>query len=140
MDLFVSTGLRDAGYDTVGTDDCWAYSRDPTTGVIIPDPATFPSGMKALADYAHARGLKFGLYSSNSPLTCDRRPGSWGYEVLDAQTYASWGVCACPTAAARAIRARAKPANSACPKAAPLPLHAPWLSIPSSDVEIRQLR
>jgi hypothetical protein len=48
--------------------------------------------MKALADYAHARGLLFGLYSSNSPKTCDQRPGSWGYEALDAATYASYGV------------------------------------------------
>jgi alpha-galactosidase len=92
MDAFVSLGLRDAGYVYVGVDDCWAKSRDPTTSVIQPDPATFPSGMAALADYAHARGLKFGLYSSNSPNTCDGRPGSFGYETLDAQTYASWGV------------------------------------------------
>ncbi len=48
--------------------------------------------MKALADYAHARGLNFGLYSSNSPKTCDQRPGSWGFEELDAATYAGWGV------------------------------------------------
>ena len=92
MDLFVSTGLRDAGYRHVSVDDCWARSRDPVTSVIQPDPVAFPSGMKALADYAHARNLSFGLYSSNSPLTCDQRPGSWGYEELDAQTYADWGV------------------------------------------------
>lgn len=85
-------GLRDAGYKTVSVDDCWAKSRDPTTNVIQADPVTFPSGMKALADYAHARGLKFGLYSSNSPKTCAGRPGSFGFEYLDAQTYASWGV------------------------------------------------
>jgi len=50
-------------------DDCWAYSRD-ANGTIVADPVAFPSGMAALADYAHARGLKFGLYSSNSPTTC----------------------------------------------------------------------
>ena len=70
----------------------WAKSRDPATGVIQADPETFPSGMAALASYAHARQLKFGLYSSNSPNTCDGRPGSFGYETLDATTYASWGV------------------------------------------------
>jgi alpha-galactosidase len=74
MDAFVTLGLRDAGYVYVGVDDCWAKSRDPTTSVIQSDPQTFPSGMAALADYAHARGLKFGLYSSNSPNTCDGRP------------------------------------------------------------------
>lgn len=77
---------------TYSSDDCWAHSRDPSTGVIQADPASFPSGMAALASYAHARGLKFGLYSSNSPKTCDQRPGSYNFEVLDAQTYASWGV------------------------------------------------
>jgi len=53
--------------------------------------------MAALADYAHARNLKFGLYSSNSPNTCDGRPGSYNYETLDAQTYASWGVSSSAT-------------------------------------------
>jgi alpha-galactosidase len=91
MDLFVSLGLRDAGYDTVSVDDCYISSRSPN-GTLIPDPATFPSGMAALADYAHSRGLKFGLYSSNSPKTCDGRPGSFGYESQDAATYAAWGV------------------------------------------------
>jgi alpha-galactosidase len=91
MDLFVSLGLRDAGYDTVSVDDCWAASRT-ADGQIVADPASFPSGMKALADYAHTRGLRFGLYSSNSPKTCDGRPGSFGYETIDANTYASWGV------------------------------------------------
>jgi hypothetical protein len=75
----------------VSVDDCWARSRD-ANGVIQADPVSFPSGMAALAAYAHARQLKFGLYSSNSPNTCDGRPGSWGYEELDAATYASWGV------------------------------------------------
>ena len=92
MDLFVSTGLRDAGYRTVATDDCWAQSRDPVTNEIVPDAVAFPSGMKALADYAHTKGLLFGIYSSNSPKTCAQRPGSWGFEELDAATYASWGV------------------------------------------------
>ena len=92
MDSFVSLGLRDAGYEYVSVDDCWAASRNATTGVIQADPTSFPSGMAALADYAHARGLKFGLYSSNSPNTCDGRPGSFGYETLDAATYAAWGV------------------------------------------------
>lgn len=91
MDLFVSLNLSSAGYSFVSIDDCWSSSRD-ANGIIQSDPTTFPSGMKALADYAHERGLKFGLYSSNSPLTCGQRPGSFGYETIDAQTYASWGV------------------------------------------------
>ena len=98
MDLFVSTGLRDAGWgasalgNVIGVDDCWAHSRDPVTNEIQSDPVSFPSGMQALVDYAHARGLGFGLYSSNSPSTCAGRPGSFGYEAQDAATYARWGV------------------------------------------------
>lgn len=91
MDFFVTTGLRDAGYKMVSVDDCWAGSR-AADGTIEADPASFPSGMAALAAYAHARGLQFGLYSSNSPKTCDQRPGSFGYEAMDASTYAAWGV------------------------------------------------
>ncbi len=48
------------------------------------DPTTFPSGMKALADYVHSKGLKFGLYSDGGPYTCDHRPGSWNYNDQDA--------------------------------------------------------
>jgi alpha-galactosidase len=91
MDAFVSLGLRDAGYKYVSVDDCWVHSRD-VNGTPIADPTTFPSGMKYLADYAHSQGLLFGLYSSNSPLTCDQRPGSFGYETIDANTYSSWGI------------------------------------------------
>jgi len=90
-DIIVLTGLRDLGYIHVNVDDCWAYNRTKD-GVIISDPVTFPSGMKALADYVHSLGLKFGLYSDAGSHTCAGRPGSLGYEAIDAQTYAEWGV------------------------------------------------
>jgi len=60
--------------------------------VIVADPIAFPSGIKALADYAHSKGMKFGLYSDAGSGTCQGRPGSLGYEEIDAKTYASWGV------------------------------------------------
>jgi len=87
----VSTGLRDAGYNYVNVDDCWAYDRLPN-GTITADPSTFPNGMAALADYAHKNGLKFGLYSDAGYKTCAGRPASLGYEQIDADTYASWNV------------------------------------------------
>jgi len=90
-DAMVSTGLRDAGYQYVNIDDCWQGTRDER-GFIRPDPQRFPSGMKALADYVHAKGLKFGLYSDAGWKTCGGRPGSRGYEFQDALTYAEWGV------------------------------------------------
>jgi len=90
-DALVSSGLRDAGYVYVNLDDCWHGERD-ANGNIQPDPARFPSGMKALGDYLHARGLKFGIYSDTGEKTCAGRPGSQGYEFQDAAQYARWGV------------------------------------------------
>ena len=91
MDLFVAHGLDNAGFTTIGVDDCWASARAPN-GTLLADPMSFPSGMAALANYAHARGLKFGIYSSNSATTCAGRPGSFGWESQDAATFAAWGV------------------------------------------------
>jgi alpha-galactosidase len=90
-DAMVASGMRDAGYQFVVIDDCWQVSRD-SVGTIVADPERFPSGIKALADYVHSQGLKFGLYSDAGMLTCQRRPGSRGYEFQDARTYAAWGV------------------------------------------------
>lgn len=90
-DALVDSGMRDAGYEFVVIDDCWQVARDER-GEIVPDPERFPSGMAALADYVHSRGLKFGLYSDAGARTCQGRPGSRGYEFQDASTYASWGV------------------------------------------------
>jgi len=90
-DAMVDSGMRDAGYEYVVIDDCWQVDRG-SDGVIVADPERFPSGMKALADYVHERGLKFGLYSDAGPKTCQGRPGSLGYEQTDADTYAGWGV------------------------------------------------
>ena len=90
-DAMVASGLKDAGYQYVNIDDCWQGERDER-GSIQPDPKRFPSGMKALADYVHARGLKLGLYSDAGWQTCGGRPGSRGYEYQDALTYAEWGV------------------------------------------------
>jgi alpha-galactosidase len=66
-------------------------SRD-ATGRIVADPERFPSGIKAVADYVHSKGLKFGLYSDAGTLTCAKRPGSKDHEAQDARTYAEWGV------------------------------------------------
>jgi alpha-galactosidase len=90
-DAMVSSGMRDAGYQYVVIDDCWHGERD-SAGFIHPDPLRFPSGMKALADYVHAKGLKFGIYSCAGIKTCGGRPGSRGHEYQDALSYASWGV------------------------------------------------
>ncbi len=90
-DAMVASGMRDAGYQFIVIDDCWQVDRD-SKGNIIVDAKTFPSGIKALADYVHSKGLKFGIYSDAGTKTCAGRPGSWGYEFQDARQYAEWGV------------------------------------------------
>jgi alpha-galactosidase len=90
-DAMVSSGMHDAGYRYVNIDDCWHGERD-ALGFIQPDAQRFPSGMKALADYVHARGLKLGIYSDAGWKTCGGRPGSRGYEYQDALRYAEWGI------------------------------------------------
>ena len=90
-DAMVETGMRDAGYKYLVIDDCWQVERD-AEGRIVADPERFAGGMKALADYVHARGLLFGLYTDIGPKTCAGRPGSAGFFDIDAATYAEWGV------------------------------------------------
>jgi len=90
-DAMVSSGLRDAGYVYVNIDDCWQGARD-SHGDIQPDVARFPAGMKALGDYLHRRGLRFGIYTDAGDKTCAGRPGSQGHEFQDAAQYARWGV------------------------------------------------
>jgi hypothetical protein len=91
-DKIVASGLKDAGYTYVNIDDCWlTHSRD-ASGALVPDPAKFPDGIRGVADYVHAKGLKLGIYESAGTLTCAGYPGSLGHERQDAASFASWGV------------------------------------------------
>lgn len=92
-DAMVSKGLLDAGYNYLVIDDLWhASARQSGTNKPVEDPAKFPNGMKACADYAHSKGLKFGIYSDAGSATCAGKFGSFGYETIDAKQYAEWGV------------------------------------------------
>ena len=91
-DKFISLGLKDAGYEYIILDDGWMAMERDVNGNLIADPIKFPSGMKALADYIHSKGLKFGLYNCAGSMTCAGYPGSRGYEYQDARIYASWEV------------------------------------------------
>src|SRR3954454_6674972 len=93
-DIFVSKGLKDAGYTYVNIDDCWALPSRNSAGNLVPDPARFPNGIKALADYVHGKGLKFGIYTSAGTKTCNKAgfPGALNHEQQDANLFASWGV------------------------------------------------
>jgi alpha-galactosidase len=90
-DAMATNGMKDAGYQYIVLDDCWQTSRDGD-GNIVADTDKFPSGIKALADYVHSKGLKFGLYTDVGTKTCAGRPGSMGHEYQDARQYAEWGV------------------------------------------------
>jgi alpha-galactosidase len=90
-DAMVSTGMLEAGYKYLVIDDCWQVARG-ADGRIVADPQRFPGGMKALADYVHSLGLRFGLYTDAGPKTCQGRPATLGFEEIDAATYADWGV------------------------------------------------
>lgn len=92
-DAMVENGLLEAGYEYLVIDDCWAERRrDPVTKRMVPDHSKFPNGMKAVADYVHSKGLKFGMYSCCGHQTCAGYPGSFDYEFIDAATFAEWGV------------------------------------------------
>ncbi|NMP37073.1 MAG: glycoside hydrolase family 27 protein [Clostridiales bacterium] len=91
-DAMVDLGLRDAGYEYLVIDDCWSKrERDPESGKIVPDENKFPNGMKAVSDYVHSKGLKFGMYSCAGTRTCADYPGSFDHEFLDARTFAEYG-------------------------------------------------
>ncbi|GFY82045.1 melibiase family protein [Actinidia rufa] len=91
-DALISTGLADLGYDYVNIDDCWSALTRNSKGQLVPDPKTFLSGIKAIADYVHGKGLKLGIYSDAGIFTCQVRPGSIFHENDDAELFASWGV------------------------------------------------
>lgn len=90
-DFMVKEGYLEAGYNTLVIDDNW-QKDERVCGHIVPDEERFPSGMKALADYVHSKGLRFGLYSAAGVRTCCNKPGSFGYEYVDAEDFADWGI------------------------------------------------
>ena len=92
VDSMVASGLKDYGYEYVVIDDCWSLKQRDDKGRLVADPEEFPNGMKAVGDYIHEKGMKFGMYSCAGNLTCAGYPGSFEHEFTDAETFASWGV------------------------------------------------
>ena len=107
----IATGLAQKGYRFVNIDDCWQVARQPSSDTIVPDPARFPSGMKAIAAAIHAKtfvydaaavrlgyldgatgSMLFGIYTAAHGTTCQSRPGSYLNETLDAATYCDFGI------------------------------------------------
>ncbi|XP_030301714.1 alpha-N-acetylgalactosaminidase [Calypte anna] len=92
-DRLAEDGWRELGYEYINIDDCWSAKQRDTAGRLVSDPERFPSGIKALADYVHARGLKLGIYADLGTFTCGGYPGTTLDHIeVDAQTFAEWGV------------------------------------------------
>jgi alpha-galactosidase len=91
-DAFERDGYKDAGYKYIIIDDCWSLKQRDEEGNLVADPAKFPGGIKALADYIHSKGLKIGIYSCAGTRTCGDYPGSKSHELQDAKLFASWGI------------------------------------------------
>lgn len=91
-DIMVASGMAAAGYNYIVLDDGWMTKERDKDGNLVPDPIKFPSGMKALVDYVHGKGLKFGLYNCAGTHTCAGYPGTRGYEYQDARFYANLNI------------------------------------------------
>lgn len=91
-DIMVSSGMAAAGYNYIVLDDGWMTRERDKNGNLVPDPKKFPGGMKALVEYVHSKGLKFGLYNCAGTKTCAGYPGTRGYEYQDARFYASLNI------------------------------------------------
>lgn len=91
VDAMIEKGYKDAGYEYVIIDDCWAL-KERVDGKLVADPELFPHGMKYLADYIHSKGMKFGMYSCAGVMTCAGYPSSYGYEFEDARQFAEWEI------------------------------------------------
>lgn len=90
-DSMAENGMREAGYQYIIIDDFWVGGRDEKKR-LFPDPVRFPNGMKSVADYVHSRGLKLGIYSDAAEITCGGVTASYGFEEIDARTFAEWGI------------------------------------------------
>jgi alpha-galactosidase len=88
-DAMVSSGMKAAGYQYVNIDDCWMTRSRDGNGNLVADPQKFPSGIKAVADYVHSKGLKLGIYNDAGTATCAGYPGFYGHDLQDANTYVS---------------------------------------------------
>lgn len=91
VELFQNKGLYECGWNHIMMDDLWQGTRK-ADGTPQPNASRFPNGLKTVADYVHQNGMKFGLYTDAAGRTCAGAFGSYGYEEIDAKTYAEWGV------------------------------------------------
>jgi len=93
IDAMVANGLKDAGYEYVVVDGGWRDTTLAADGKLRPNPKRFPHGMKAFADYAHSKGLKFGVHTVPGTNDCGGDAvGGFGHEKVQVQQFADWGL------------------------------------------------
>jgi alpha-N-acetylgalactosaminidase len=92
IDRLAADGWLAAGYDHINIDDCWSSMDRDANGELQADPSRFPHGIAWLANYAHQKGVKLGIYNDYGTKTCGGYPGSEAHLVRDAQTFARWEV------------------------------------------------
>lgn len=88
----IELGLDKLGYKYLVLDDgCYLPAR--VEGRLSNDPEKFPSGFKALGDFLHEKGLKFGMYNDVGVNLCaGANVGTCGHEAEDAASYVEWGI------------------------------------------------
>ncbi len=91
-DIMVESGMRDMGYEYLVIDDAWMANKRGDFEELVADSVKFPGGMRAIGDYIHSKGLKYGIYECRGRVTCQNLPGSYLHERIDIFTFASWGV------------------------------------------------
>jgi alpha-galactosidase len=91
-DAMISKGLLAAGYNRVNLDDCWQADSRTEQGTLTWNATKFPNGLPWLGEYLKERGFYFGIYEDAGNVSCAGYPGSYGYEAIDAETFASWGI------------------------------------------------
>lgn len=93
MDAIVEEGLLEAGYEYFVIDGGWRDTKLGPSGELVPHPKKFPNGIKSLAGYAHARGLKFGLHTVPGTHDCGGDAvGGFGHEEMHVQQFVEWGL------------------------------------------------
>ncbi|KAH6937025.1 hypothetical protein HPB50_025114 [Hyalomma asiaticum] len=91
-DAMVEQGYRRVGYEYVNIDDCWMTKERDELGRLQANRTRFPNGIKHLAKFMHARGLKLGIYGDVGTKTCAGYAGSEDYLLNDALTFSDWNV------------------------------------------------
>ena len=91
-DALIDLDLASLGYQYIVLDD-GCYKSERVNGLLSNETVKFPSGFKALSDYIHNKGLKFGMYNDiGTNLCAGSAVGTCGFEDVDAKSYIDWGV------------------------------------------------